>query len=103
MFSEQKFNEPLKDIKDIKDVKEIPKPESIREHVTNIRLPTSIIPYHYEIRLQPFIHGDLSIEGGVKILFDVVHPTDNITVHIADIVTHNDTIKVRTFFVSFNA
>ena len=96
LFSEQKNNGPPIDIK------EKPRPELIKHdsHISDIRLPASIIPYHYEVRLQPFIHGDLSIEGSVKILFDVAHPTDNITVHIADIVTHNDTVKVRIF--SFN-
>ncbi|XP_063609319.1 puromycin-sensitive aminopeptidase-like protein [Penaeus indicus] len=57
------------------------------------RLPRSIKPLHYTIKLQPFINGNFSIFGYVEVEMEVLEPTSNITLHMADIITKNDTFK----------
>ncbi|XP_068246618.1 uncharacterized protein [Palaemon carinicauda] len=59
-----------------------------------VRLPRSIKPLHYVVKLQPFINGNFSIMGYVEIEMEAVMSTDNITVHMTDISTRNDTIKL---------
>ncbi|XP_042891237.1 aminopeptidase N-like [Penaeus japonicus] len=61
----------------------------------DIRLPRALKPLHYLVRLQPFINGNLSISGYVEVEMEVLEPTSNITLHMADIITKNDTIKVH--------
>ncbi|XP_069173006.1 LOW QUALITY PROTEIN: uncharacterized protein [Procambarus clarkii] len=60
----------------------------------DIRLPTALKPLHYVVKLQPFINGNFSIVGYVEIEIEVLEPTSNITLHILDIITKNETIKV---------
>nr|XP_045584294.1 uncharacterized protein LOC123746672 [Procambarus clarkii] len=60
----------------------------------DIRLPTALKPLHYVVKLQPFINGNFSIVGYVEIEMEVLEPTSNITLHILDIITKNETIKV---------
>ncbi|XP_064088444.1 aminopeptidase N-like isoform X2 [Macrobrachium nipponense] len=59
-----------------------------------VRLPRSIKPLHYEVKLQPFINGNFSIMGYVEIEMEALMTTMNITVHMTDILTRNDTIKL---------
>ncbi|KAF2365601.1 ERAP1-like C-terminal domain, partial [Trinorchestia longiramus] len=61
---------------------------------TDVRLPTAIAPVSYVLRLQPLVSGNFTIFGSVEILLDVLEATDNITLHIQDIVTKNDTIML---------
>ncbi|XP_042234817.1 uncharacterized protein LOC121874653 [Homarus americanus] len=68
-----------------------PKKEKI-----NVRLPRALKPLHYMVKLQPLINGNYSIIGYVEVEMEVVEPTSNITIHIADIITKNDTIRVST-------
>ena len=58
------------------------------------RLPRALRPLHYLVELQPLINGNFSILGYVEVEMEVLEATSNITLHIADIITHNDTIKV---------
>nr|XP_027218923.1 aminopeptidase N-like [Penaeus vannamei] len=60
----------------------------------DVRLPTALRPLHYLIKLQPFINGNFSILGYMEVEMEVLEPTSNITLHIADIITHNDTVTV---------
>lgn len=60
----------------------------------NVRLPRALKPLHYMVKLQPFINGNFSITGHVEVEMEVVEPTSNITLHIADIITKNNTIKL---------
>ena len=50
--------------------------------------------YRYMMKLQPFIEGNFTINGYTEITFDVQETTRNVTLHINDISTLNDTIKV---------
>ena len=59
-----------------------------------IRLPTAISPVSYDVRLQPIIGGNFSIYGDVVIEMQVVEATSLVVLHMADIVTDNDTITV---------
>lgn len=65
------------------------------ESPLTIRLPPALVPRHYHVQLQPFIGGNFSVLGSVAIQVEVVEPTARIVIHMADIVTKNDTIKVR--------
>nr|XP_053651337.1 aminopeptidase N-like isoform X1 [Cherax quadricarinatus] len=60
----------------------------------NVRLPRALKPLHYLVKLQPFISGNFSILGYVEVEMEVLEPTFNITLHIADIITKNETIRV---------
>ncbi|XP_068247585.1 aminopeptidase N-like [Palaemon carinicauda] len=61
----------------------------------DIRLPDTIRPLHYTIKIQPFIHGNLSIHGLVEIDIEVLKNTSEITLHSADIqcIYHTVTIS----------
>ena len=45
------------------------------------------------------INGNFDIYGSVEIDMQILEATSNITLHIADIVTHNDTIKVILYYI----
>ncbi|XP_042889263.1 aminopeptidase N-like [Penaeus japonicus] len=60
----------------------------------DVRLPRSVKPLHYLVKLQPLINGNFSILGYVEVEIEVVEATSNVTLHIADIVTKNETIKL---------
>ncbi|KAK8396295.1 hypothetical protein O3P69_005380 [Scylla paramamosain] len=63
----------------------------------SFRLPKTLQPTEYQVRLQPFVNGNYSIAGHVQVEMLVVQATSNITIHLADIVTHNETIQVRRY------
>lgn len=60
----------------------------------DVRLPRSVKPLHYKVKLQPLINGNFSILGYVEVEVEVLEATSNVTLHIADIVTKNETIKL---------
>ncbi|XP_069952144.1 aminopeptidase N isoform X2 [Cherax quadricarinatus] len=70
--------------------------ESPQEKVI-VRLPRALKPLHYMVKLQPFVNGNFSIMGYVEVEMMVAEPTLNITLHIADIITKNETIKVVSY------
>ncbi|KAG7153834.1 Aminopeptidase N-like 2 [Homarus americanus] len=72
-----------------------PQVDNIREVTTNsARLPPSLRPIHYTIRLQPFINGNFSIHGSVDIHLQVLQPTDRVVLNMADIITRNESVSV---------
>lgn len=71
-----------------------PAADSSDKKVMDVRLPTSLRPLHYVVHLQPFIRGNFSIAGSVEVEVEVVKETSVFTIHMADIITHNDTVKV---------
>jgi len=64
--------------------------------VKDVRLPLSIEPLSYVVKLQPLINGNLSIMGYMEMTFNVIEPTSKISIHMADIVTYNDTIMLKS-------
>lgn len=60
----------------------------------DVRLPRSVKPLHYKVKLQPLINGNFSILGYVEVEVEVLEATSNVTLHIADIVTKNETIRL---------
>ncbi|CAL4093881.1 unnamed protein product, partial [Meganyctiphanes norvegica] len=60
----------------------------------DVRLSGSLIPYHYVVHLRPWLSGDFKIEGYVEIYMECVNQTTEVSIHMADIITHNDTIKL---------
>ncbi|XP_071548141.1 aminopeptidase N-like [Panulirus ornatus] len=62
--------------------------------IEDIRLPLSVRPVHYVVKLQPFLHGNRSVHGQVEIEVEVFHRTSNITLHVADIHIRRDTVRV---------
>ncbi|KAG0720640.1 Aminopeptidase Ey [Chionoecetes opilio] len=67
------------------------------EVASTFRLPTALRPTEYQIRLQPFLNGNYSIAGHVQVELQVLQPTRNITIHLADIITHNDTVQILSY------
>ncbi|KAF2365598.1 Peptidase M1 membrane alanine aminopeptidase N-terminal [Trinorchestia longiramus] len=61
----------------------------------DVRLPRSIMPIRYVVRLQPLINGNYSILGSVEVTMKILEPTKNITMHMADIISKNDTVKIK--------
>ena len=72
--------------------------EEIKDEQLSYRLPKTVKPHHYTLKLQPFLSGDFNISGYVEILVEALEPTSYITMHINDIITHNDTVRVSILF-----
>ena len=65
------------------------------EKVTDVRLPTHLAPVSYDIFALPFLVPDnWTIAGLVGINLEVIEASDNITVHINDILIHEREVKV---------
>lgn len=60
--------------------------ESIKRATRNYRLPRSISPISYDLRLIPYLFNDkFTFDGEVKILFNVTETCKNITLHAVDL------------------
>lgn len=56
--------------------------ESKTEEILDVRLPRSVIPHSYKLKLMPFlIEGNFTFHGEVTILVNVTEDTSNITLH----------------------
>ena len=65
------------------------------EKVTDVRLPTHLAPLSYDIFALPFLVPDnWTIAGVVGITLEVLEASDNITVHINDILIHESEVRV---------
>jgi len=63
----------------------------------NVRLPTNIHPEQYKVHLIPFIVEDnFTIAGHVEISLNVSEPSDNITLHLHDMIVHEKDVTVQT-------
>nr|CAD7201178.1 unnamed protein product [Timema douglasi] len=62
----------------------------------NYRLPTHIVPYHYNVVLQPNLDDDtFQFTGRVEISFNVTETTDRVQLHADDLEIDNTTIAVE--------
>ncbi|XP_050688572.1 aminopeptidase N-like [Eriocheir sinensis] len=62
--------------------------------VKDVRLPRALKPLHYLVRLQPFLGGNFTILGYVEVVVEVVEETSVFTLHMNDIISRNETVKV---------
>lgn len=64
---------------------------------TYLRLPRSVVPNAYDIKLIPFIWpNNFTFMGDVRILVNIVEPTNNITLHAEiSIKIKNEDVRVR--------
>ncbi|KAL7638670.1 UNVERIFIED_CONTAM: hypothetical protein RMT77_011242 [Armadillidium vulgare] len=65
-----------------------------KKKVMDVRLPRNVNPLHYLVQLRPYINENFTFDGHVEMTFEVLEDTMNVTLHINDIVTKNETIKV---------
>nr|XP_045582294.1 aminopeptidase N-like isoform X1 [Procambarus clarkii] len=79
-----------------KDAAEPTTEPTARKRRPDVRLPRALKPLRYLVKLQPFINGDFSIRGYVEVEMEVLEATSNITLHIHNIVTKNDTVRVMS-------
>jgi len=62
---------------------------------TNIRLPRTLLPRHYDVRLLPILEkGNFSIIGRVSIDIECMEETDRIILHSADIVVDPKSVRL---------
>ncbi|XP_050699396.1 aminopeptidase N-like isoform X2 [Eriocheir sinensis] len=59
-----------------------------------VRLPETLQPFRYEVRLRPYLSGAFRVEGCVRVEMMARAPTSAVTLHMTDIVTRNHTAKV---------
>ncbi|KAK3856586.1 hypothetical protein Pcinc_037100 [Petrolisthes cinctipes] len=59
------------------------------------RLPETMRPLHYTIRVHPFIHGNETMNGVVEMELEVVKSTANITFHISQMLIVEDDMKLE--------
>lgn len=65
--------------------------------VSDILLPTHVVPEHYKIRLLPFIIPDnYTIKGHVEIKVRVNENANNITLHASEMEIHMDKTRICT-------
>ncbi|XP_064118954.1 aminopeptidase N-like [Macrobrachium nipponense] len=51
----------------------------------DIRLPDTMKPLHYTIKIQPFVNGNLTVHGFMEVDIEVLKNTSEIILHAADI------------------
>ena len=60
------------------------------------RLPRSLVPRHYRVRLLPYLkEGNFTTDGHVEILVECKEETDLIILHMADISIVSGSLQVR--------
>ncbi|CAG2056282.1 unnamed protein product [Timema podura] len=66
----------------------------------NYRLPSHIVPYHYNVVLQPNLDDDtFQFIGRVEISFNVTETTDRVQLHANDLEIDEDTIAIEALTV----
>nr|CAD7409546.1 unnamed protein product [Timema cristinae] len=66
----------------------------------NYRLPTNIVPYHYNVVLKPNLDDDtFQFTGRVEISFNVTENTDRVQLHVNDLEIDEDTIAIEALTV----
>lgn len=74
------------------------------ENLTDLRLPESIVPISYEIKLIPFLfENNFTFSGDVKIIVKVVKKCQNITLHAMALKIKSNDVTVRLINDTKNA
>ncbi|XP_015604737.1 aminopeptidase Ey [Cephus cinctus] len=64
----------------------------------DVRLPRSIVPHSYELKLIPFIwEGNFTFHGEVRILVNVTQDTENVTLHAVDMKIDENHTSIREY------
>ena len=87
----------------VDQAKEPPTVWRIPDLLEDIRLPRSLFPRHYTIRLLPWMEEDnFTINGDISILIDCVEKTNLIVLHNVGNIIEEQSIKVLYYFVSID-
>lgn len=62
--------------------------------VTDVRLPRSVKPISYELKLIPFIYENFTFHGEVSIIFNVTESCHNVTLHAVDLDIVDDSVSL---------
>lgn len=63
-----------------------PPSSPLPKKVVDVRLPRSLVPHNYNLKLIPFIYqGNFTFHGEVRILVNVTSSTDNVTLHVNEL------------------
>lgn len=61
----------------------------------DLRLPTSVVPDSYELKIIPFIYeGNFTFKGEVVIVVNVTEATSNVTLHVNELSVDVDSVEV---------
>ncbi|XP_063229949.1 uncharacterized protein LOC134535043 [Bacillus rossius redtenbacheri] len=60
------------------------------------RLPSDLLPLHYDLRLRPNLAGDFQFHGSVAVALRVLAATPNVTLHAEDLEVEGDSVSVTT-------
>ncbi|XP_076247540.1 suppressor of ER stress-induced death isoform X2 [Calliopsis andreniformis] len=73
-------------------------PHMTSKNKLDVRLPRSVVPDTYELRLIPFIwEGNFTFNGEVKILVNVTEDTKNVTLHAVDMNIDESFTNIREY------
>lgn len=67
---------------------------------TDWRLPRTLLPRQYKLRLLPFLEGNFTTSGYVEILLECMQDTQLVVLHMAEITIAKDGLQVFFFPIS---
>lgn len=77
--------------------------DSVAKKKLDVRLPRSVVPESYELRLIPFIEvGNFTFNGEVKILVNVTEDTKNVTLHAMDMNIDESFTNIKEYLATSN-
>ena len=92
---EKKLNDCLLELKE-KDDDFFDDEEIVKIKLENLRLPKSVVPDSYDVKLIPFLsENNFTFNGEIKILINVTENTNNVTLHVNDIEIYTDSIALE--------
>mgnify|MGYP002715765487 CR=1 FL=1 len=92
---EKKLNDCLLELKE-KDIDFFDDEEIVKIKLENLRLPKSVVPDSYDVKLIPFLsENNFTFNGEIKILINVTENTNNVTLHVNDIEIYTDSIALE--------
>lgn len=64
---------------------------------TDWRLPRSVLPRQYKLRLLPFLDGNFTTSGYVEILLECMQDTQLVVLHMSEITIAKEGLQVKPF------
>ncbi|KOC62990.1 Aminopeptidase N [Habropoda laboriosa] len=101
---EEKLVEPCNELSNsVFESRGIFSTDSSNKKKVDVRLPRSVIPDSYELRLIPFIQeGNFTFHGEVKILVNVTEDTRNVSLHAVDMNIDESFTNIREHLATSN-